>query len=136
MAIDYCDLCNEECFKGNIGFKAQEENWRLLVAQALCALKAAAGGEVPATSVATSAVPYAAPVQTLLAANTARDGGTIYNDSDQAIYVKHGAAASSTDFGVKLFPNGYLELIPGYKGVVTGLWAAAATGSARMQEST
>lgn len=40
MTIDFCDLCNENCLKGSIGFKNQEENWRLLVAQAICGLAA------------------------------------------------------------------------------------------------
>lgn len=38
MAIDFCDLCNDPCISANIGAKNMENNWRLLVAQALCAI--------------------------------------------------------------------------------------------------
>lgn len=74
----------------------------------------------------------------LLAANTARRGATVYNDSASAyLYVKHGATASLTSFTTRVRPFGTYEL-PGpavWRGAVDGIWSAA-VGSARVTETT
>lgn len=75
---------------------------------------------------------------TLLSANANRLGATIYNDSDQALYVKLGTTATATDFTVKLAAGGYFEL-PGptvYSGRIDGIWASDSTGAARVTELT
>lgn len=72
---------------------------------------------------------------TLLAANTARLGATVYNDSTAALYLKLGATASATSFAVKMQPDAYYEVPFGYYGVVDGIWGSA-TGSARVTELT
>ena len=74
---------------------------------------------------------------TVLAANTARLGAVIVNDSASIGYLKFGSAASSTSFTYLLDPNSTLEL-PGnviYTGIITGIWVTA-VGTARVTELT
>lgn len=72
---------------------------------------------------------------TLLAANSARIGAMIYNDSTQSVYVKFGTTASSTSFTVLLATNTYYEIPAGYTGRIDGIWASA-NGNARVTEIT
>lgn len=72
---------------------------------------------------------------TLLAANAARRGATIMNDSTAILYVKFGATASTTSFHVKMAAGSYLEVPFGYTGIIDGIWASA-TGDARVGEFT
>lgn len=72
---------------------------------------------------------------TLLAANTARLGATIVNDSTVTLYVKFGATASTTSYTVKLIADAYYEVPFGYYGIIDGIWASA-TGVARVTELT
>lgn len=91
------------------------------------------------TATVTRVVDSAASQQ-LLAANAERLGAAIANDSDQVLYVKFGATASTTDFTVALDKKnangvgGYLELPPGYIGRIDGIWAADSTGAAQVTE--
>lgn len=78
---------------------------------------------------------------TLQAANTARKGLVVVNDSTAILYVKFGSTASTTSFtyylaGTVSGAPSMLEL-PGvvYTGIVTGIWASA-TGAARVTELT
>lgn len=84
-------------------------------------------------SAVTSVADNAASV-TLLAANVARRGASVYNDSGAVLYLKCGAAASLTSFTVLLVPNAYFEVPFGYIGVIDGIWASAAGGAARITE--
>lgn len=72
---------------------------------------------------------------TILAANTARLGATIYNDSGSPVNVKLAATASATSFAVRMSPGGYYEIPYGYNGIIDGIWDSA-TGSARVVEFT
>ena len=72
---------------------------------------------------------------TILAANTARLGATVYNDSTVTLYLKLGATASTTSFTVKLIGDAYYEVPFGYYGIIEGIWASA-TGVARVTELT
>ncbi len=76
---------------------------------------------------------------TVLAANVARRGATIYNDdtaiSGAVLKIKFGATASSTSFTVAIQPAGYFEVPFGYTGIIDGI-ASAATGTARVTELT
>lgn len=78
---------------------------------------------------------------TLLAANAARLGATIVNDSSAILYLllKTGGTASSSVYTYQLPPAGtvpaVLELPFGYTGDVIGIWASA-TGNARVTEFT
>lgn len=73
---------------------------------------------------------------TLLAANTARAGAKIFNDSTSALRLKYGSTASATSF-VELVPPGGMWIWDddGYTGIITGIWDAA-NGAARTLELT
>ena len=84
-----------------------------------------------------SAVADAATDTTILASNTARYGATIWNDSTEVLYLLLGSGTSSaTNCSVKINPDGYYEVPFGYTGVLKGLWADNASGSARVTEFT
>jgi hypothetical protein len=72
---------------------------------------------------------------TLLAANVNRIGATIFNDSNQTLYVKLGATASNTSYTVQLTARGYYEIPFGYVGQIDGLWNST-NGAARVTELT
>lgn len=72
---------------------------------------------------------------TLLSANAARKGGSIFNDSTALLYVKFGTTASTTSFKVILSASAYFEIPAGYTGRIDGIWASA-TGTARIDEET
>ena len=73
---------------------------------------------------------------TLLAANSARRGATIHNDSTAVLYVKHGATASAASHTLKMAANSYYEVPFGYTGIIDGIWASDASGMAMMTEFT
>ena len=78
------------------------------------------------TSVATNA--------TLQAANTARRGLLVFNESTAVLYVKYGATASVTSYTVRIGAGGYWEMPnPVYTGIVDGIWASA-NGAAMVTE--
>lgn len=73
--------------------------------------------------------------QTLLAANAARLGATVYNDSAAVLCLKLGAAAGLSSFTCKLAAGAYYEVPFGYVGIIDGVWTAA-DGAARVTELT
>lgn len=84
---------------------------------------------VSSVSASTSAV-------TLFAATGGADivGRMVFNDSTADLYLKYGAAASSTSVTVKIPAGGYWEAPPpAFDGLITGVWSSA-TGSARLTE--
>ena len=70
---------------------------------------------------------------TLKAANSARKGLAVNNDSTSILYLKLGATASSTSYTVKMAANSYFELPYNYTGTVDGIWVTA-TGAALITE--
>lgn len=76
---------------------------------------------------------------TILAANTARKGAAIFNDSAAVLYLALASTTSSaTNYTVQLAPSGYYEVPLSrdgtvYTGVIKGIWASA-TGNARVTE--
>lgn len=87
----------------------------------------------------TTVVPDLATVTTLLAANAARRGATIYNDSSAVLRLKLGSAAAADSFTMILAGNGsgiggYYEVPFGYTGIITGIWASDAGGDAKVTE--
>lgn len=86
----------------------------------------------PATGALANVAGSAASV-TLLAANVARLGATIFNDSTAILYVKFGTTASLTSFTVRMISNAYYEVPFRYTGRIDGIWASA-TGNARVTE--
>jgi hypothetical protein len=98
-------------------------------------------GDVRPAPAATS--PITAPAAsatsaTLLAANTARLGVLLTNDATGTLYLAFGAVtASATNHTVQIPAGGYWELpSTGYRftGALSGVWAAGATGNARITE--
>lgn len=86
-----------------------------------------------------SSVPAAAADTLLLAANTARRGATITNDStDATLLVGLGAVpVSAGDFTCRLLPGGsaYYEVPAGFTGEIRGIWDIA-SGAAMVTELT
>lgn len=75
---------------------------------------------------------------TLLAANTARLGFSIVNESLVVLYVKFGATASATSYKYALLPGQSLDstgMLGLYTGVIDGILASS-TGVARVAEET
>lgn len=94
-----------------------------------------------ATATVTAAASSASNV-TLLAANPARQGATIFNSSTAILYVKCGAMATTSSFTVVLSAGGTTVsadaffVIPfGYTGRIDGIWASA-NGNALVTEFT
>ncbi len=72
---------------------------------------------------------------TILAANTARYGATVFNDDANVLYLLLGTGTvSATVYTVQIPSGGYYEVPYGFTGVLTGLWAADGSGSARVTE--
>jgi hypothetical protein len=90
------------------------------------------GGAATATL---SNVASSATSVTVLAANTARRGAIIHNDSTQILYLKFGSTASTTSFTRKMVSDSSYEIPFGYTGILTGIWASA-NGFARVTEIT
>lgn len=88
-----------------------------------------------ATTATLSNVADAATSATLKASNAARLALIIVNDSTVDLYVKYGATASATSFTYKLGPGETLREDL-YTGIVDGIWASDASGSARVTELT
>ncbi len=84
-----------------------------------------------------STVAVAAVVTTLLLANAARTGATIYNDGPTPLYVKLAAGATVATFTVKVMPGGTYELaFPAYSGIITAIRAAGPATSVQVTELT
>ena len=98
--------------------------------------------EIRSTTATVTSVADSAASVTVLASNASRLGATVYNDSDQILYLKLGATASTSSFTVVLDKKsangvgGYYEVPAGYTGILDGIWAADSTGSARITELT
>lgn len=71
----------------------------------------------------------------LLPENFNRKGLTIFNFSSKVLYLKLGPGASTSDWSIRMPPGAaYERAYPTYAGQVTGTWAAAGSGSARVTE--
>lgn len=86
-----------------------------------------------------SSVNDAATSTTILAANDNRKGATVFNDSTSSLYLLVAAGtASATNYTVLLQPNDYYELPVQahgvYRGIISGIWSANASGAARVTE--
>ena len=84
------------------------------------------------TSVAASASSV-----TLLAANTARKGASVYNDSTAIMFLTLNATTTASLYTTQVPPNTLYEVpvTPVYTGAISALWASA-TGNARITEMT
>jgi hypothetical protein len=85
---------------------------------------------------ALSNVASSATSVTALAANAARLGATLYNDSNQNAYVKFGVTASPTSFVKVMLPQEFLDITPfKYTGRIDVIWVSA-NGFMRVTELT
>lgn len=90
----------------------------------------------PVTASAPAAVTSVTSSTTLLAANAARRGFVVVNDSTATLYAKFGSTASTTSYTYKLLAGDSFEsMITPYSGIITGIWAAA-NGQAMVTELT
>lgn len=90
----------------------------------------------PAAAVAIANVAASTSSVTLQAANNARRGLIVYNDSESILYLKYTSGASSTSFTVRIEPfQAWVMPEPVFTGLVAGIWVTA-TGAARMTELT
>jgi hypothetical protein len=103
----------------------------------LAAGSAIIGTITPPTSSTATLSNVAASVTsvTILASNASRKGGSVYNDSSSAMYLKQGTSASTTSFSFKIPANTLYEINASivYTGAYTALWDTA-TGNARVTE--
>lgn len=85
-----------------------------------------------------STVASAAASTSLLAANTKRKGGSIFNTDANALCIRMdgGTATTTTGFNVRLTQNQYFEIPFGYTGAITGIWEADGAGAANIAEYT
>jgi hypothetical protein len=86
----------------------------------------------------TTTIPASVVPSVYLAANPARLGATINNDSlNRFMYIKLGGGVSGVSYSVRLGPHSYYELpFPAYVGVIEGVWAAGVGGFATVTELT
>jgi hypothetical protein len=89
-----------------------------------------------ASTSAQTSVSAATSSTSLLSANSARLGASVYNDSTAICYLLLGSGtASTTAYSVQLAAGAYYEVPFGYTGAIKGIWSAA-NGSARIMEYT
>lgn len=97
---------------------------------------AAVAATRPGTGTRTT-VAAAAADTSLLAANSARFGSTVWNESDKTMYIALGASAASlTSYTAQVAAGGYYETPFNYTGAVRAIWATGPTGNARITEIT
>jgi hypothetical protein len=86
----------------------------------------------------TTTIPAAVIPAIYLAANPARLGATISNDSpNRFLYIKLGGGVGLASYSVRLGPHSYYELpFPAYTGVIEGVWSAGVGGFATITELT
>lgn len=100
-------------------------------------LRVEAAAQKPTTGTTTSVAASASSV-TLLAANSARIGATVYNDSSaRNLYLLLGTGPATTALFTAILPKngGYYEVPYGYTGVIVGIWNGTG-GFARITELT
>lgn len=93
----------------------------------------ALGGAGSESNATVSSVDDSDSSQTLLAADSARKGFIIYNNSAVILYAKFAStAATDSDFTVRINPfQVHEEMGAGiYKGAITGIWASDGSGAA------
>lgn len=94
-------------------------------------------GDNAVNTATVTSVSSAATSTSILAANTARYGGSITNTDANALYLLlGGGTASATNYSVKLFTDDYFEIPFGFTGAITGIWAADGSGAALVTEYT
>ena len=86
---------------------------------------------------AITSVTAATVTTAILAANTARKGFRLFNDTNRAAKVAFAATASSTAFTLQIEANSaHSEPRATYRGAISAIWDAGASGSMRVTELT
>lgn len=125
-------LTSGDTIKGQ-SYPSDPDGYLEVVGKGGAAIQVTTGGGAATTATRTN-VAGSASSTTILAANTAREGATVYNDSTAILFLELGsAAASATNYTIQIGPQGYYEVPFGYTGQLTGIWAAA-NGNARVTE--
>lgn len=87
------------------------------------------------SSASITVVADSAANEMLAAVNASRIGLLVFNDSTEALYLKYGVGATTSDFTVKILGGGYWEMpSPIFTGRIDGTWGANSTGAARITE--
>jgi len=95
--------------------------------------------EVKANTSTITRVAAAIVSTVILAANAARLGVVIVNDSNRPLYLRLGTAPATTiNYTFKMAPDDrvHTEDIAGYDGIITGIWSAGVVGAAQITELT
>ena len=72
----------------------------------------------------------------ILLGNLDRRGFICCNDSTASLYLKYGSSASLTDYSIFIPAHSMYESIMNYTGLITGIWASAGAGFARITQVT
>lgn len=88
-----------------------------------------------ATGTVTSPASVNATGATVLAANAARIGATVWNESGAICYLKLGSAGTLTSYTVQVASGAYYETPYGYTGILTGI-TVSGTAVLRVTELT
>jgi hypothetical protein len=90
----------------------------------------------PGTATQTSVASTVTTNTTLLAANAARLGASIYNESTSVLFILLGAGTeSATVYTLQMAAGAYYEVPNAFTGIIKGHWVTA-NGSARVTELT
>lgn len=112
------------------------EPWAIVVATFKTVIVPVQGmmEETPVDNAILASVAGSASSVTLFAANKAARGRIVVNDSTANLFLAYGATATTSAYTAKISPAGYWEgPKPLYRGVISGIWDAAA-GNARLTE--
>lgn len=92
----------------------------------------------PSATAAAASVASSVSTTTLLAANTARKGATIYYDGSAILYLLEGSGTPTSALFTYKLGNGFYtsyEAPAGFTGTIKGIWSSA-VGSALVTERT
>jgi hypothetical protein len=107
------------------------DEWALVVRPIIAGIPVIIIAIAGPTAGVTTTIPISVVPAVFLAANAARLGATINNNSpNRFLYVKLGAGVGLASYSVRIGPQGYFELpFPAYTGVIEGVWNAVTPGS-------
>jgi hypothetical protein len=89
-----------------------------------------------AAKIAVEVVAITTTSTAILAANTSRKSSTICNTGNQDLYISAGGTASLTNLYADIpkvagsTVSCYKDTIPGFTGLINGVWSAAGSGNA------
>lgn len=97
-----------------------------------------AGGSsaIPAATSTISQIAPSTTSQSVLAANSARLGVILQNNSSQPVRIAYAASASGTQFTLLMAPNGSVYAMPQpvFVGQISAVWDSSASGALQVTE--